>query len=145
MYTKGKNLFIEFKVAPTFEKNVKIVNNRGKTKGSARDYTNIIEVKSYKAFLEEPISQSSVREMLKKSDVYVDCNCPSFHWTGVKYEISGDASISKTSIPNVDWSQWNEKNYGVDGSPKLCKHLYQTLKYVQGNVPKITKDMKELE
>lgn len=64
------------------------------------------------------VTLDQVKEILKNCDIQIFCDCPSFYWQGMDYNISRlDAAIYPTNISPKHWDQYH------NGDQLLCKHL----------------------
>ncbi len=65
------------------------------------------------------MTMKELKEILEVAYIQVFCNCMSYHWQGMNYNLSQfDASIFPTNIPPDHWSP----NFHFDDQ-FLCKHL----------------------
>lgn len=70
---------------------------------------------------DQPITRKEIKDVLDVAYVQVWCDCPSFHWQSMNYNLSQlDGSIHPTDIaPHY----WNQPHLHGDGENFLCKHL----------------------
>lgn len=64
------------------------------------------------------LSIAELKEIMDVANIQLWCDCPSFHWQGMNYNISMfDGSVYPTNIPPEHWNKYHGENQLV------CKHL----------------------
>jgi len=80
------------------------------------------------------ITINEIKDAIKTDDIKVFCDCPSFYWMGMDYNMSQlDAAIYPTDISPKYWD-----NYHGSGNQLLCKHLSLLFNSIDFYVPIMT-------
>lgn len=120
-----------------------IVNFRTKSTDKTETYRTKIQLIDLNKWRQDKylysLTLSEFKEILKVCDIKLYCECPFWHWGGLKYMATElNSAIDKTSISNPVWS----KRPGY-AEPSLCKHLKGVIKLVSPNAKRILEAIKD--
>lgn len=88
------------------------------------------------------LSVEDYRDVISVVDIKWNCDCMSYHWTGLQYQQSqANAAIYPTNIPDKQWRARHIKD--SNNIPGICKHqaavVAKALRYPQTMLNEIKK------
>jgi hypothetical protein len=134
---------IQFLVRPTFSNNVKSVDMHGNFKNDTAYEANI-RLEDWGTLLKsdewKTVSLENFRALIQLSNLKFSCTCPSYHWTGISYNLDiADSSINPQKIPDPIW----RNRHGVYKLPTLCKHLQEIVNSLIFRTPEILNQLRQ--
>lgn len=78
----------------------------------------LIDADNWKDGRWNEVTEDEFKQLIHAVDLKFNCECPHYHWGGIKYNLSQlDSAIETTSISDPIWGERHNKI-------TLCKHLY---------------------
>ena len=123
-----RNPILVFSTIPTYsKKSNSILKGKSDNPKVSKNYKikiQLVDINSWiKSKTIENYTQEEFDGMLDFIDIKMDCSCYSFHWWGIRYQLSNlSSAIYSTNISDPVRSLQLQKR------PTLCKHLIYILK-----------------